>query len=125
LGVLVFTRSDVETMLLRAPGALFQKLNDGRIENLYTVKVINKTAREMPIEFKLENLRGEISLMGNPDFKVSKDNLAEASLLIALEPAVLQGPSTKLSIGVYSGGKKIETVSTSFIGPRPEAAPVR
>jgi cytochrome c oxidase accessory protein FixG len=118
LAVLVFTRNDVETLLLRTPGGLYQKLNDGRIENLYTIKVINKTARDIPLEFKLENVTGEISLMGSQDFRVTKENLAEASLLIALEPAVLKGPSTKLAIGVYSKGKRLETVSTTFIGPR-------
>ena len=118
LAVLVFTRNDVETMLLRAPGGLYQKLNDGRIENLYTVKVINKAARDIPLEFKLENVRGEISLMGSQDFRVTKENLAEASLLIALDPTVLKGPNTKLNIGVYSNGKRLESVSTTFIGPR-------
>ncbi len=118
LAVLMFTRSDVETILLRAPGSLYTQLGDGRIENLYTVKVVNKTAREIPIEFKLENLPGEVSLMGDPEFSVAKDHLAQASILIALQPENISGPSTKLKIGVYSNGKRLETVNTVFAGPR-------
>jgi len=118
LAVLMFTRSDVETILLRAPGALYTQLGDGRIENLYTVKVVNKTAREIPIEFKLENMRGEVSLMGDPEFSVAKDNLAQTSLLIILDRETVTASSTKLKVGVYSNGKLLETVNTVFAGPR-------
>ena len=55
LGFLIFTRSDVQTTLLRRPGALFQQMPDGHFSNLYTVRVVNKTSREIPIELKLEN----------------------------------------------------------------------
>lgn len=118
LAVLMFTRTDVETILLRAPGALYTHLGDGRIENIYTVKVINKTSRDVPIEFKLENLEGQIGLMGAPAFGAPRDHLAQTSLLIALAPEAMTGASMKLRIGVYSNGRRIETVKTTFVGPR-------
>jgi cytochrome c oxidase accessory protein FixG len=118
LAVLMFTRSDVETILLRAPGALYTQLGDGRIENLYTLKVVNKTAREIPLEFKLENARGEVNLMGDSDFHVAKDSLAQTSLLIVLDRDEIIAPSIKLKIGVYANGRRIETVNTVFAGPR-------
>ncbi|MCI0534598.1 MAG: cytochrome c oxidase accessory protein CcoG [Verrucomicrobiales bacterium] len=118
LGILVFTRPDVETILLRAPGSLYQQLNDGRIQNLYTVKIVNKTARETPLEFKLENLPGQVRLMGSQDFKVARDNLAQTSLLIVLDPSTVKTPTTKLKIGIYANGKRVNTVTTVFIGPR-------
>jgi cytochrome c oxidase accessory protein FixG len=122
LAILMFTRTDVETILLRAPGALYTQMGDGRIENLYTVKVVNKTAREVPLEFKLENIKGEVSLMGDPEFSVGKDDLAQTSLLIALSPDVINGSNTKLKVGVYSKGKRLETVNTVFVGPRKNPA---
>lgn len=118
LTVLMFTRSDVETILLRAPGALYTELGDGRIENIYTVKVLNKTSREVPLEFQLENTEGEVNLMGDPEFSVPKDHLAQTSLLIALKPDAVTGSSMKLRVGVYSNGKRLETVNTTFVGPR-------
>ena len=118
LAVLMFTRTDVETILLRAPGTLYTRLADGRIENLYTVKVVNKTAREIPLEFKLENVGGQISLMGSPEFHVRKDNLAQTSLLILLQPQEIKSSAMKLKVGVYSNGQRLETVNTVFVGPR-------
>lgn len=114
---LLFSRSDVETTLLRAPGAMFQQMPDGKFSNLYTVKVVNKTARPMPIRFKLENLSGDVQVMG-PEIIVAPRQLAETSVLIELEQQVMKSGSTPLVLGVYSQDRKIETIKTSFIGPR-------
>ncbi len=115
---LVFTRAEVETALLRAPGALFQQTGDGRIQNLYTVKVINKSARDLPVELRLENLPGTVRLMGASPFTVPRENLAQTSVLIELDPSALAGGGAKLKLGVYSNGQLLETVTTGFVGPR-------
>ena len=115
---LLLTRSDVETMLLRAPGALYQQTADGKISNLYTVKVVNKTNRDLPVEFRLESGPGELKLMGGDTLHIPGQNLAQSSVLIALDPSALEGPKTSLSIGIYSRGKRLETVKTIFVGPR-------
>lgn len=117
LSFMVFTRSEIETTFLRAPGALFQKIAKEKYENLYTVKVVNKTTREMPVEFKLENIQGDLQIMGGA-LVVPKASLAQASVLVELDEHALKGANTKLKIGVYSGGKRIGDVETAFIGPR-------
>jgi cytochrome c oxidase accessory protein FixG len=117
LMLLIFTRADVETLLLRAPGALYQAAPEGRISNLYTIKVVNKTRYELPIDLRLENVTGRITLMGG-GLTVGKEKLAQTSVLVELPPESMTGHETKLSIGVYSGGKCLETVKTIFIGPR-------
>ena len=115
---LVFTRAAVETTILRAPGALFQQTAEGRIENIYTVKVINKSSRDLPLEFKLENPSGTLRVMSPGQFIIPKEKLAQTSILIELDSKQLTGPATKLVIGVYSEGKRLETVKTAFVGPR-------
>ena len=115
---LVFTRSDVQTTLLRAPGALFQEMPDGHFSNLYTLKVVNKTARDIPLELKLENLSGDVFVMGQEKMSVPARKLAEASVLIELGSTVMKPGQTPLVLGVYSNGKKVETLKTMFIGPR-------
>jgi cytochrome c oxidase accessory protein FixG len=117
LGVLIFTRPEADATLLRAPGALFQQTATGEIANLYTLKVINKTSRDIPLELRLENVNGSIKLMSG-DFIVPKEQLAQTSVLIGLTPEKLINGRAKLKIGIYSNGKRIETVNTVFIGPR-------
>ena len=115
---LVFTRSEVETTLLRAPGSLFQKTEAGNFSNLYTMKVVNKTSHDIPVELRLEGGEGKISVLGAADLVVPKESLTHTSVLIELAPAALNGAHTKLKIGVYSKGKKLESLKTVFIGPR-------
>lgn len=116
--VLIFTRTVVDCTLLRAPGGLFQVNTDGRISNLYTLKVVNKSRREMPLQLKLEGAGGELKLMGSEQFIVPKENLAQTSVLILLDRGALTGAKTKIKVGVYIGGKRIDTLNTAFIGPR-------
>ena len=49
---------------------------------------------------------------------VPSQKLLENSVLIELDPAAMKSGTTPLVIGVYSGGKKIQTLKTAFIGPR-------
>ena len=118
LGFLVFTRSSVQTILLRAPGALFQTTADGDIENIYTLKLVNKTSRDIPVELKIENINGKLTVMGGRVLVVPSEQLAQTSVLIVIDPRDLKGPNTQLKIGVYSDGKLLETAQTVFIGPR-------
>ena len=115
--VLVFTRSEVETTLLRAPGALFQEAGDGHFSNLYTVKVVNKTSHEAPIQMKLENVHGDLQVMGE-NIVVPPEKLVENSILIVLDKSALKSGTTPLVVGVYLHDKRIQTIKTSFIGPR-------
>ena len=118
LAYLVFTRSEVETLFLRAKGGLFQKTAEGNFSNLYTVKVINKRGHDLPVEFRLENTAGSLRVMTGQQLVAPAEKLAETSVLIELAPDKLQGQSTPLVIGVYSNGRRLETVKTSFVGPR-------
>lgn len=116
--VLVFTRPVVEAILLRAPGALFVRTDSGRIENLYTLKLVNKTMRELPVELRLENLPGQLEVMGDKNLIVPAGKLMQTSILINLNATNLAGATTRLKVGVYTGGKRVQTVKTVFAGPR-------
>jgi cytochrome c oxidase accessory protein FixG len=118
LGLMLALRPQIEVTVLRAPGSLFQKMPDGRYSNLYTIRVINKTSREMPVELRLENPAGTLTVMGSGDIDVAPQLLSENSVLIELDPAAMKSGTTPLVIGVYSNGKKMQTINTSFIGPR-------
>jgi len=117
LGLMIFTRADVEATVLRAPGSMFQQMPDGHFSNLYTVRVVNKTSRELPVELRLESPAGSLQVMGGK-LVVPAQKLLENSVLIELEPAAMRSGTTPLVVGVYAGGKKLQTLKTAFIGPR-------
>jgi polyferredoxin len=117
LAILVFTRADAEVTLLRAPGSLFQKMEDGHYSNLYTVHVVNKTSRELPLELQLENLPGHVRVMGDK-LSAPPQKILENAVLIEIDPEAMRYGSQQLIVGVYSGGRKLQTIQTSFLGPR-------
>ena len=113
---LLVTRTDVETTVLRNPGTLFQKQDDGRISNLYRFKVVNKTSRDMPIHFVLLDAKGEVKLVGK-ELDLQKAQLMEGEMFIILDPGQMSGYNTEVTVGVFTGEKLLEKVRTSFIGP--------
>ena len=117
LAVMFFTRADVEVTVLRAPGSMFQYMDDGHYSNLYTVRIVNKTSREMPVELRLESPAGSLQVMGG-QLVVPPQKLLENSLLVEVDPAAMKSGTTPIVIGVYSGGKKVHALKTAFIGPR-------
>jgi cytochrome c oxidase accessory protein FixG len=114
---LLFTRNAVDCTLLRAPGGLYQQTAEGRVSNLYTLKAVNKSKRDLPLEFRMENYSGEIRVMSGA-FVAPKENLSQTSLLIALDQSSLRNGKAQILIGVYAEGKKIDTLKTTLIGPR-------
>lgn len=117
LVTLLVTRSDVDTALLRAPGGLFQQTPDGKISNLYLLKLTNKTQRNLPVELKLENIEGKLTVFGAQSV-VPREQQIESSVLVEIDPNQLAARNTTIKVGVYSEGKRLDTVKTTFIGPR-------
>lgn len=117
LFALLLMRSDVDVTMLRARGTLFQELPNGRISNLYLLKVTNKTNRDLPVSLRLEAPAGTLTVAGGP-IRLSAGKQFESSVIVELPRAALAGRKTPLDIGVYSDGKRIDDVSPEFLGPR-------
>ena len=79
---------------------------------------INKTCGCRPLQFKVEHLPGRVVILGAPQFVAPGNRLVETSVLVEMDPTRLSGATTHLEIGVYAGGRRVETVKTSFVGPR-------
>ncbi len=121
LAAVLLTRSEVDATLLRAPGSLFQQSADGKISNLYILKLVNKTTHDLPVELKLENLDGRLTVMGgNPT--VPAQQLTQGSVLLELAPDKITSPTLEVVVGVYSGGRLLDRVKTGFVGPRNDTA---
>lgn len=114
--VLLTTRRDVDTTILRTPGMLYQNQGNDTISNLYNLKMINKTHYLMPITLKIENGSGEIKMVGK-NVSVNAESKAETEFFIFMPKLLIKDRKTEVSIGIYSGEKKLQTIKTSFLGP--------
>jgi cytochrome c oxidase accessory protein FixG len=116
LVVILATRSDVQASILRTPGMSFIEVPDGRVANIYNFKILNKTFNQMPVELKLEDINGKINYAGRAITAPGND-YGEGVIKVEIAKKDLSSVSTPISIGVYTHGKKVQTVKTSFLGP--------
>lgn len=116
LALTLVTRNDVDIRVLRTAGQLYQTLPDGKISNLYNVKLVNKTRKEIPVSMKLESMQGEITVVGK-NLVVPKESHYQSSIFVKIDGRLLLKRKTAIVLGVYRGDKKIETIKTTFLGP--------
>jgi len=117
LVTLLLTRSAVDATLLRAPGALFQSTPEGKISNLYLLKLTNKTHHQMLVEVKLENPAGTLTVLGG-ELNLPAETQTEASVLLEIAPDKLSSGNTPAEVGIFAGGKRVDRIKTVFLGPR-------
>lgn len=117
LGFALITRSDVETTILKVSGTLYQR-EPGLITNLYNVEFVNKTFQELDLTIKIES--PEYAQFYKVDGKriiVPAEGMIKGVYFIKIPEGKVNNARTLVTLGVYSGDKKLETIKAKFIGP--------
>jgi polyferredoxin len=116
LTVLLITRRDFDSTILRQRGTTYQVTDDGFITNIYEITVLNKTHNSYKIEIK--------SATEGVDLKVFKSNLTlskegnlNSRILLKTKENMIKGSKENVIIQIYGNGKLIETIKTKLIGP--------
>ncbi|MCA6073258.1 cytochrome c oxidase accessory protein CcoG [Fulvivirga sedimenti] len=118
LSFFLFTRSEVEATILKVPGQLYQRQENGDISNLFNIQFINKTSEEMTIELIVDGAAGaKIEKVGGDTMIVPPNELSEGIFFITIPKSGLQGMQTPLKVTVMGNGKEIETKNIKFLGP--------
>lgn len=115
ISFLLVTRSEIELSILRTPGMLFQEQPDNKISNIYDVKIINKTFNTLPVKLSLQNIQGEIKLLGS-ELNVEPQGVAKAKFFVILPKSEIKQLKTNFKIAVMSEGKTIDVIQTAFLG---------
>ncbi len=114
---LLVSRTDLDARLMRTAGMTYTTLPDGRISNLYNLKLTNKTHKNIPFTLKPENFKGQIEYVGSSSLTVKKEDYEQLQFFVILNRNEVKGWKTALQIGMYQNGKKIKTITAKFIGP--------
>jgi polyferredoxin len=117
LVTLIISRTDLDARLMRTSGQTYTTLPDGRIANLYNLKLANKTHQDIPFTLKLENAQGEITTVGSGQMLVKKEDYANLQFFVKLGRNEIKSWKKNLQIGLYQDGKKLKTIEAKFIGP--------
>ncbi len=114
---LLISRNNLDARLMRTSGQTYTSMLDGRISNLYNLKLINKTHDDITIRLKLENVPGEISLLEGKRIVVKKSDYESVQFFVKLNRATIKSWKTTLVIGLYDSSTRINTIRATFIGP--------
>jgi hypothetical protein len=115
--IMLSSRSDVQADILRTPGTDFVMKGSDTIENIYNVKVLNKTFNRMAVELKLENVPGHIANIGGGYLVAPGEDYGEGIIAITIPKTNLQKTDNPIRIGVYYKGKRLSIVKTTFMAP--------
>ncbi|HEX6428790.1 MAG TPA: cytochrome c oxidase accessory protein CcoG [Niastella sp.] len=117
VGILLFTRKDVDATIMRTPGMLYQERGTDSISNLYNIKIANKTIQQVPLQLKLEGARGRIEIIGGNNVIPVKDGgQGTGSFFVVLPANIIHERKLMIRIGLYNGDKKIDEIKTNFLG---------
>ena len=114
---LLISRSDYDATIIRAKGMLYQEQPYNQVSNLFTIKLVNKTRKVLPVTIKVENWpNSSVQIIGKK-LEVKKEGVTQGSFFLFLNKSDIKKRKTELKIGIYSNGKLIKTVKTNFLGP--------
>jgi len=116
LTILLLTRKDFNTTILRQRGSTYQITNDGQISNIFEINLTNKTQNDYKVTLKLDHSDAEIDLVVDNLILKSEDYLKERFVMKLPINKVTNGKE-EITIIVYGNGKEIDRVKTKFIGP--------
>ncbi|MCA5006174.1 cytochrome c oxidase accessory protein CcoG [Sphingobacterium sp. WQ 366] len=112
----IFNRAAIDGSLLRATGSTYQTMADGRISNLYTIEVINKSGHQIPFSLETTDPNYELKVVNQIDSLV-KDGAAKMSFFLITDKKNIITYKTITSIVIKSEGKEVNKLETTFICP--------
>ncbi len=117
LVTMLVTRTSVELNILRTPGMLYQTNDDGSISNLYNFKAINKTNKEMILNFVPVSEGFEIKMIGHSP-TLAEQSVAEGAFFLSAPESAFEFGKAFTKVKVFNAdGELIDKVNVRITGP--------
>jgi len=112
---LLVTRTEFEATILHTPGTLYQMQDSNKISNLYNVKIMNKTERNIPVVIKIISPKGEIKMMDSS--LIAKPSArTEAVFFAVFDNSLITKERNDVVFGIYDGERLIKKINSTFLG---------
>ena len=117
LTTLLITRKYIDATIIRSAGILYQEVGKDSLSNLYSIKMVNKSTKNINLSLKLENIPGRIQIAGGNTIPLPKEAQGSGSFFVVLPKAVVKDRKTEIKIGLYDQGKRVDVKKSNFLGP--------
>lgn len=126
LGYLIFTRAEIETTVLKAPGTLYTIDDEGLVTNLYNIEFVNKTFHDITLDVRVEApAEATLARVGTGHTVVPGEGMLKSMYIVRIPPEALREVKTKIILGIYDGDRRVETVTARFAGPLRKLNPIK
>ncbi len=119
LGVFITTvsaRKDVQASLFRAQGSTYSRSENGEITNIFDMKLVNKTFKNMKIEFRSLDTN-VIIIAGNDRIWVEPGIHRSIPIIVKMQQQFIHENTIPFSIEVTGNGKPLNIVKDQFMAP--------
>lgn len=113
---MLFTRADVEAVILRTPGVLYQQAGPDSISNLYNIKAVNKTRFEKKIGVSISDISGSVKIIGG-DMVVPAEGKVESVLFVKIAKSDITDSHFKYNLNILIDGEIKDKSKVTFIAP--------
>ncbi len=116
----ILDRSPIALDVIRDRNSLFRETNEGLIENVYTLKVINMDQADHEYSLSVTGIQGLNMEMDVIDIVVSSGEVIEVPVRVNIDPENLEERSTEISfhLDAIDGDDLSVTEEARFLGPR-------
>lgn len=116
LTVLLVTRKDFETYIMRQRGTTYQISDDGVVSNIFEINMLNKTKYDYDVKLELEGVEGTIETVVK-SIKLKREAQLKERFIVKIPYTSIEDGKSIIYVKVLGNGKEIQTVKTKFIGP--------
>ena len=116
LTILSLKRTDIDTMVLRASGTLYQLREDGTVSNLYNAELINRTSKDINFEMSSSDSQTKIQYINKAD-RIEKGKNIKLTFFIIRRQDQIKKYKSGITLNILSNGKIVSKANTTFIAP--------
>ena len=114
---LMVVRTDIETVVTRADGTTWQITPEDRVQNMFTVLLINKTDRTISVAIKLKEEAGNIQIAGTEDYTLKPEETFRAAALVDFSKEDAPTRDEHIHFEIYADGELMATEKSRFLAP--------
>jgi cytochrome c oxidase accessory protein FixG len=118
----IYTRMPLALDVIRDRNTLFRETNEGLIENVYTLKIMNMDKQAHEYSLSVTGVSGLTLFRDAVDIEVESGEIAEIPVRVRIDPVELSRRSSELVFNLIATDSEVLYVSEDarFIGPVPQ-----
>lgn len=111
-------RSVIEVDVMRDRNALYRALNDGSIENVYTIRIVNKDTRAHDVHLEVEGLEHAVLDTDRRAYRLEGGEILSVPARVRAPAHTAAGSHDVRIVTKFADGKVRSREKARFIGPR-------